>query len=62
MRTALNGIHLFIDNIKSSDSIFLSIRDSGEESRIAQRVTEKEKERGSTLQERRDGVSHKMSR
>jgi hypothetical protein len=61
MRTAFNRIRLFIDNIKSSDSIFISIRDSGEESRIAQRVTEKEKERGSTLQERRDGVGHKMS-
>ncbi len=36
MRTVFNRIRLFIDNVKSLDSIFISNGDSGEESRIAE--------------------------
>ncbi len=60
MRTVLNEICLFIDNTKLSDSIFISNRDSGEESRIAERQIVCM--RGSSLQKRRDGIGHKMSR
>jgi hypothetical protein len=42
MRTVLSGICLFIDNSKLSDSIFISDRDRGEESRIAERHRERE--------------------
>jgi hypothetical protein len=61
MRTVLNGIHLFTDNIKLLNSIFISNGDSGEESRIAERQRESVCVRGSALQKRRDGISHKMS-
>jgi len=37
MRTVLNGIHVFVDNLKLSDNIFISNGDGGEESRIAER-------------------------
>jgi hypothetical protein len=37
MRTVLSGICLFIDNFKSSDSIFISNGYGREESRIAER-------------------------
>jgi hypothetical protein len=37
MRTVLSGIRLFIDNLKSSDNIFISNGYRGEESRIAER-------------------------
>ncbi len=40
MRTVLNGIRLFIGDIKSSDSIFISNGESGEESRVAERQKE----------------------
>ncbi len=40
MRTVLSGIHLFIDNLKSSDSSFISNGDGGEESRKAERQRE----------------------
>ncbi len=42
MRTVLSGVSLFIDNLKSSDNIFISNRDGGEESRIAERQIERE--------------------
>jgi hypothetical protein len=61
MRPVLNKIYFFIDNIKLSDSIFISNRDSGEESGIAERQRESVCVRGSALQKRRDGVSHKMT-
>ncbi len=63
MRTVLNGIHLFIDNLKLSDNIFISNRDGGEESRVAERqsVCVCERERGITWRKRGDSVSHKMS-
>jgi hypothetical protein len=41
MRTVLNGIHLFIDNSKLSDNIFISNGDGGEESKIAKRQRER---------------------
>jgi hypothetical protein len=47
MRTVLKGIRLFIDNSKSSDSIFIPNRDGGEESMIAERERERERERES---------------
>jgi hypothetical protein len=37
MRTVLNGILLFMDNLKSVDIIFISNRGGGEESRKAER-------------------------
>ncbi len=40
MRTVLNGIHLFIDDSKLSDNIFISNGDGGEEIRIAERQRE----------------------
>jgi hypothetical protein len=40
MRTVLYGIRLFIDNMKKSDSIFITKKDCGEESRIAERQRE----------------------
>jgi len=40
MRTVLNRFHLFIDNLKLSDSIFISNGDGGEESKIAERQRE----------------------
>jgi hypothetical protein len=40
MRTVLSGIHLFIENSKSSDSIFISNGDGGEESKIVERQRE----------------------
>ncbi len=51
MRTVLNGICLFIDDSKLSESIFISNGDGEEENRIAerkrvcerQRIAEKEK-------------------
>ncbi len=42
MRTVLYGICLFIDNAKSSDSIFISNGDGGEENRIGERQRERE--------------------
>jgi hypothetical protein len=59
MRTVLKGSHLFIGTLKLLDNIFISNRDSGEESRIAER--QRESVRGSALQKRRYGVVHKMS-
>jgi len=47
MRTVLIGIHLLIDNPKSSDSIFISNGDGGEEIRIAERQRERVCVRGS---------------
>jgi hypothetical protein len=41
MRTVLSVICLFIHNLKSSDSIFISNRDGGEQSRIAERQRER---------------------
>ncbi len=63
MGTVLYGICLFLDNSNLSDSIFMSNRDGGEESRIAEKQRERECvcERGSTYQKRRDSVGHKMS-
>jgi hypothetical protein len=40
MRTLLYGIRLLIDDMKMSDRIFISNRDGGEESRIAERQRE----------------------
>ncbi len=40
MKTVLNRIRLFIENVKSSDSIFISNGDGGEESRIVERLRE----------------------
>ena len=60
MRTVFNRIRLFIDNVKSLDSIFISNVDRGEESRIAETQRESVCVRGSTLRKRRDGVGHKM--
>ncbi len=40
MRTVLRGIHLFIENSESSDNIFISNGDGGEEGRIAKRQRE----------------------
>ncbi len=45
MRTVLNGFHLFIDNLKLSEHIFISNRDGGEESKIAERQRERVCER-----------------
>ncbi len=45
MKTVLNRIRLFIENIKSSDSIFISNGDGGEENRIAERLRERVCER-----------------
>ncbi len=42
MRTVLSGIHLFIDNPKSSDSIFISNRDGGRGRDQNSRETERE--------------------
>jgi hypothetical protein len=41
MKTVINGIHLFIDNLESSDNIFITDGDGGEESRIAERQRER---------------------
>jgi hypothetical protein len=41
MRTVLSKIHLFIDNLKSSDNTFISNGDGGEESRIVERQIER---------------------
>jgi hypothetical protein len=40
MRTVLNRFNLFIDNLKLSDSVFISNGDGGEESKIAERQRE----------------------
>ncbi len=37
IRTILCGINLLIDNMKTSDRVFISKQDCGEESRIAER-------------------------
>ncbi len=42
MRTVLRRIHLFIDDLKSPDNIFISNGDGGEESRITERHRERE--------------------
>jgi hypothetical protein len=60
MRTVLNGIRLFIGHSKSSDNIFISNGDGGEESRIAERQRESVCER-QRMWKRGDSVSHKMS-
>jgi hypothetical protein len=62
MRTVLHRIGLLIDNMKMSDRVFISKRNCGEESRIAERQRESVWVRGSALQKRRDGFGHKMSR
>ncbi len=60
MRTVLYRIRLFIENIKMSDRIFISNGDCGK--RAGQRRDrERVCVRGSTLQKRRDGVSHKLN-
>ncbi len=63
IRTDLYGIRLLIDNLKTLDRVFISKRDCGEESRIAERQREGECVcvRGSTVRKRRDGVGLKMS-
>ncbi len=53
MRTGLNRIHLFIDNIKLLDSIFILNRDSVEESRIAERQRESVCERQRIAEKKR---------
>jgi hypothetical protein len=45
MRTVLYRIHLLIDNMKTSDRVFISNSDCGEESRIAERQRERVYER-----------------
>jgi hypothetical protein len=40
MRTVIYVIHLLIDNMKTSDRVFISNGDCGEESRIAERQRE----------------------
>jgi hypothetical protein len=60
MKTVLNGICLFIDYSKSSDNIFISNGDGGEESRIAVRQRESVCER-QRVGKSGDSVSHKMS-
>jgi hypothetical protein len=37
MRTVLYGIHILIDNMKTLNRVFISNRDCGEESRMAER-------------------------
>jgi len=63
MRTILYGICLFIDNMKTEDRVFISNGDCEEESRIVerQRKSVRDRERGSTLRKRRDGIGYKMS-
>jgi hypothetical protein len=61
MKTVLSGVNLFIDNLKSSDNIFISNRDGGEESRIAERQRKSVCERGSAWWKRRDSISLFMS-
>jgi hypothetical protein len=62
MRTVLYRIHLFIDNIKMSDRIFIS---NGDCRKRAGQRRDREREsvcvRGSTLQKRRDGIDHKLN-
>jgi hypothetical protein len=53
MRTVLSRICLFIDNLKLSDKIFISNRDGGEESRIAERPREKVCERQRVVEKER---------
>ncbi len=60
-KTVLYRICLFIDNIKTSDRIFISNGDCREESWIAERQREGEVVRGRILRKRRDGIGHKMS-
>jgi hypothetical protein len=45
MRKVLSGICLFNDNSKLSDNIFISNRDGGEESKIAERESVCERQR-----------------
>ena len=49
------------DKLERSDRGFISNKDCGEESKIAERQRERETVRGCTLRKRRDGNSHKMS-
>ena len=42
IKTVLSRIHLFIDNLKLPDNIYITNRDGGEESRIAERQRERE--------------------
>ncbi len=53
MRTVFCGIHLFIDNLKSSDNIFISNGDGGEESKIAERQRESVCERQRVVEKER---------
>ncbi len=53
MRTVLRGIHLFINNSESSDNIFISNGDGGEESRIAERQRERVCERWRMVEKER---------
>ncbi len=53
MRTVLNGIHLFIDDSKLSDNIFISNGDGGEEIRIAERQRERVCERQGVAEKER---------
>ncbi len=60
MSTVLYIIRLFIDHSKLLDNIFISNRDGGEESRIAERQRESVCER-QHVGKSGDSVSHKMS-
>jgi hypothetical protein len=53
MKTVLSRIFLFIDNLESSDNIFISNGDGGEESRIAERQREKVCERQPLVEKER---------
>jgi hypothetical protein len=53
MRTVLSGICLFSDDLKSTDNIFISNRDGGEESRIAERQRESVCERQRMVEKER---------
>ncbi len=53
MKTVIGRIHLFIDNLESLDNIFISDRDGGEESRIAERQRESVCERQCVVEKER---------
>jgi hypothetical protein len=61
MRTVLSRIRLFIDTHKIVRQHFISNRNGGEESKIAERQRESVCVRGSVWWKRRDSDSHKMS-
>jgi hypothetical protein len=53
MRTVLSGVCLFIDDLKSTDNIFISNGDGGQESRIAERQRESVCERQRVVEKER---------